>query len=125
MSDLKEENQDIQEVLIEESMRGSYLDYSMSVIVGRALPDARDGLKPVHRRILYSMKDLNLTSKTPYKKSARICRGRDRVLYQANMGDYKLILIDCLLGPGIGLQALFFQLEISLHLVGTKGTLGS
>ena len=52
MSDLINENQDIQEVLIEDSMRGSYLDYSMSVIVGRALPDARDGLKPVHRRIL-------------------------------------------------------------------------
>ncbi len=44
----------------------------MSVIVGRALPDARDGLKPVHRRILYAMRDLNLGSKTPYKKSARI-----------------------------------------------------
>jgi len=72
MSDLIGENQDIQEVLIEDSMRGSYLDYSMSVIVGRALPDARDGLKPVHRRILYSMKDLNIGFRTPYKKSARI-----------------------------------------------------
>ncbi len=72
MSDLIEENQDIKEVLIEDSMRGSYLDYSMSVIVGRALPDARDGLKPVHRRILYSMKDLNIGYRTPYKKSARI-----------------------------------------------------
>ncbi len=67
-----EKVEDIQEVLIEDSMKGSYLDYSMSVIVGRALPDARDGLKPVHRRILYAMKDLNLGSKTPYKKSARI-----------------------------------------------------
>ena len=65
-------NQDIQEVLIEDSMKGSYLDYSMSVIVGRALPDARDGLKPVHRRILYTMNDLNLSHKSPYKKSARI-----------------------------------------------------
>ncbi len=64
--------QDIKEVLIEESMKGSYLDYSMSVIVGRALPDARDGLKPVHRRILYAMSDLNLSHKSPYKKSARI-----------------------------------------------------
>ena len=65
MSDLINENQDIQEVLIEDSMRGSYLDYSMSVIVGRALPDARDGLKPVHRRILYAMSDLNLSHRTP------------------------------------------------------------
>ncbi len=72
MSDLFEQNQDIQEVKIEESMKGSYLDYSMSVIVGRALPDARDGLKPVHRRILYSMNELNLTHRSPYKKSARI-----------------------------------------------------
>jgi DNA gyrase subunit A len=72
MSHLINENQDIQEVLIEDSMRGSYLDYSMSVIVGRALPDARDGLKPVHRRILYAMSDLNLSHRTPYKKSARI-----------------------------------------------------
>jgi DNA gyrase subunit A len=67
-----ENRQDIQEVAIEDSMKSSYLDYSMSVIVGRALPDARDGLKPVHRRILYAMRDLNLGSKTPYKKSARI-----------------------------------------------------
>ena len=72
MSDLFEENQDIQEVKIEESMRGSYLDYSMSVIVGRALPDARDGLKPVHRRILFAMNELNLTHRAAYKKSARI-----------------------------------------------------
>ena len=47
-------------VYIEEEMKNSYLSYSMSVIVGRALPDVRDGLKPVHRRILYAMKDLNL-----------------------------------------------------------------
>jgi len=72
MSDLFEENQDIQEVKIEDSMRGSYLDYSMSVIVGRALPDARDGLKPVHRRILFAMNELNLSHRAPYKKSARI-----------------------------------------------------
>jgi DNA gyrase subunit A len=69
---MSKQNQDIQEVRIEDSMKGSYLDYSMSVIIGRALPDARDGLKPVHRRILYSMKDLNIGSRTPYKKSARI-----------------------------------------------------
>ena len=72
MSNLFEENQDIQEVKIEDSMRGSYLDYSMSVIVGRALPDARDGLKPVHRRILFAMNELNLSHRAPYKKSARI-----------------------------------------------------
>ncbi|MDO8675300.1 MAG: DNA gyrase subunit A [Candidatus Omnitrophota bacterium] len=59
-------------VYIEEEMKKSYLAYSMSVIVGRALPDVRDGLKPVHRRILYAMKDLNLEHNKPYKKSARI-----------------------------------------------------
>ncbi len=57
---------------IEEEMRKSYLDYSMSVIVGRALPDVRDGLKPVHRRVLYAMQDLSNTHARPYKKSARI-----------------------------------------------------
>jgi DNA gyrase subunit A len=72
MADLFEEKQHTEEVLIEESMRSSYLDYSMSVIIGRALPDARDGLKPVHRRILYAMNDLNLSHRAPYKKSARI-----------------------------------------------------
>ena len=66
------ENSDIIEVKIEESIKKSYLDYSMSVIIGRALPDARDGLKPVHRRILYAMNELNLNSRAPYKKSARI-----------------------------------------------------
>ncbi|MDE2221683.1 MAG: DNA gyrase subunit A [Candidatus Omnitrophica bacterium] len=59
-------------VYIEEEMKNSYLSYSMSVIVGRALPDVRDGLKPVHRRILYAMKELNLEHNKPYKKSARI-----------------------------------------------------
>ena len=66
------ENQDIINVNIEDSVKASYLDYSMSVIIGRALPDAKDGLKPVHRRILYAMHDLNVTSKAAYKKSARI-----------------------------------------------------
>ncbi len=66
------ENQDIIDINIEDSVKASYLDYSMSVIIGRALPDARDGLKPVHRRILYAMHDLNITSKSSYKKSARI-----------------------------------------------------
>lgn len=59
-------------VYIEEEMKKSYLAYSMSVIVGRALPDARDGLKPVHRRILFAMKELSLEYPKPYKKSARI-----------------------------------------------------
>jgi DNA gyrase subunit A len=59
-------------VKIEEEMRRSYIDYAMSVIVGRALPDARDGLKPVHRRILYAMHELGTTHNKPYKKSARI-----------------------------------------------------
>jgi len=72
MSDLFEDSQNTQEVLIEDSMKASYLDYSMSVIIGRALPDARDGLKPVHRRILYAMNDLHLSHRSPYKKSARI-----------------------------------------------------
>ena len=62
----------IRTVNINEEMRGSYLDYAMSVIVARALPDARDGLKPVHRRILYAMFDMGLRSNSSYKKSARI-----------------------------------------------------
>ncbi|MBL1352780.1 MAG: DNA gyrase subunit A [Zetaproteobacteria bacterium] len=59
-------------ILIEDEMKRSYLDYAMSVIIGRALPDARDGLKPVHRRILYAMQDLGCTHDKPYKKSARV-----------------------------------------------------
>lgn len=59
-------------VKIEEEMKHSYLDYAMSVIVGRALPDVRDGLKPVHRRILYAMSGLGMTPDKPYKKSARL-----------------------------------------------------
>jgi DNA gyrase subunit A len=58
--------------VVEEEIKRSYLDYSMSVIVGRALPDARDGLKPVHRRVLYAMYDLGMLSNKPFKKSARI-----------------------------------------------------
>ena len=67
-----EENKRILPIEIAEEMKKSYIDYSMSVIVGRALPDVRDGLKPVHRRILYSMNELNLTPDKPYRKSARI-----------------------------------------------------
>jgi len=57
---------------IEDEMKGSYIDYSMSVIVARALPDVRDGLKPVHRRVLFGMNELGLASNRPYKKSARV-----------------------------------------------------
>src|SRR6185503_11781266 len=57
---------------MEDEMRQSYLDYAMSVIIGRALPDVRDGLKPVHRRVLYAMNELSNTFNRPYKKSARI-----------------------------------------------------
>ena len=57
---------------IEDEMKSAYIDYSMSVIVSRALPDVRDGLKPVHRRVLYGMYDLGVTSRTAHKKSARI-----------------------------------------------------
>ncbi len=71
MSDLLNQEH-ITDINIENSIKGSYLDYSMSVIIGRALPDAKDGLKPVHRRILYAMSELHLSPKTPYKKSARI-----------------------------------------------------
>ncbi|MEO6196835.1 MAG: DNA gyrase subunit A, partial [Dehalococcoidia bacterium] len=59
-------------IKIEEEMRSAYLDYAMSVIVSRALPDVRDGLKPVQRRILYGMQDMNLNPGSSYKKSARI-----------------------------------------------------
>jgi DNA gyrase subunit A len=62
----------IQQVDIDGQMRTAYLDYAMSVIVSRAIPDARDGLKPVHRRILYAMYDMGIRANTPYKKSARI-----------------------------------------------------
>jgi DNA gyrase subunit A len=66
------DNNRIIPVNIEEQMKTAYIDYSMSVIVGRALPDVRDGLKPVHRRILYAMNELGLNYNKPYKKSARI-----------------------------------------------------
>ena len=57
---------------IEDEMRRSYLDYAMSVIIGRALPDVRDGFKPVHRRVLYAMHEAGNTHEKPYKKAARI-----------------------------------------------------
>jgi len=70
MADLAKE---ITPVSIEDELKQSYLDYAMSIIVGRALPDARDGLKPVHRRVLYAMKELGNDWNKPYKKSARVC----------------------------------------------------
>ncbi len=73
------ENEKIIPVCIEDEMKGSYLSYAMSVIVGRALPDVKDGLKPVHRRILFAMHELSLDHTKPYKKSARIvgeCLGK-------------------------------------------------
>ncbi len=63
---------DIAPITIEEEMRRSYLDYAMSVIMSRALPDARDGLKPVHRRILFSMSEQGYDFNKPYRKSARV-----------------------------------------------------
>ena len=65
-------NEKIIPIHIEEEMKDSYINYAMSVIIGRALPDVRDGLKPVHRRILYAMKDVGITHNKAYKKSARI-----------------------------------------------------
>ena len=62
----------VRPINIEEEMKSSYLDYAMSVIVSRALPDVRDGLKPVHRRILYAMNEMGMRHNTPHKKSARI-----------------------------------------------------
>ncbi|MEP6750961.1 MAG: DNA gyrase subunit A, partial [Bacteroidota bacterium] len=67
-----QDNNRIIPVNIEEQMKTAYIDYSMSVIIGRALPDVRDGLKPVHRRVLYAMNELGNNSNKPYKKSARI-----------------------------------------------------
>src|SRR3989442_5153756 len=81
----------IQPVNIEEEMRRSYLDYAMSVIIGRALPDVRDGLKPVHRRILYAMHDMGILHNRKYVKCAKVvgeCLGKyhqhgDSALYDA------------------------------------------
>ncbi|EDO7889636.1 DNA gyrase subunit A [Campylobacter coli] len=72
MENIFNKDSDIELIDIENSIKSSYLDYSMSVIIGRALPDARDGLKPVHRRILYAMNELGVGSRSAYKKSARI-----------------------------------------------------
>ena len=66
------EGEKILRINIEEEMKSAYIDYSMSVIVSRALPDVRDGMKPVHRRVLFGMSELGVYSNRPYKKSARI-----------------------------------------------------
>ena len=66
------EGEKILRINIEEEMKSAYIDYSMSVIVSRALPDVRDGLKPVHRRVLFGMRELGVLSNRSYKKSARI-----------------------------------------------------
>ena len=70
--DLENTNGKVLPVYIDEEMKKSYIDYAMSVIIQRALPDVRDGLKPVHRRILYAMQEAGMTPSKPYKKSARI-----------------------------------------------------
>ena len=62
----------LRNVKIEDEMKNCYIDYAMSVIIGRALPDVRDGLKPVHRRILYAMHQMGMTPDKPFRKSARI-----------------------------------------------------
>ena len=66
----------VRPVAIEDEMRSAYIDYAMSVIVSRALPDVRDGLKPVHRRILYTMHEMGLTSAASYRKCAARSTGR-------------------------------------------------
>src|SRR5262245_14521094 len=71
-SDMNEIAREVLPVNLEDEMRQSYLDYAMSVIVGRALPDVRDGLKPVHRRILHAMRELGNDYNKAYKKSARV-----------------------------------------------------
>ncbi len=74
MSDdiIQDEPIHIDSILIEDEMKQSYLAYSMSMITSRALPDVRDGLKPVHRRVLYAMNELNLSHNRAHKKSARV-----------------------------------------------------
>lgn len=69
---IREQVNKAERVSLEEEMRRSYLDYAMSVIMGRALPDVRDGLKPVHRRVLFAMHELNNTYNSAHKKSARV-----------------------------------------------------
>ena len=81
-----QETDRIKQVNIEEEMKSSYIDYSMSVIVSRALPDVRDGFKPVHRRILYGMMDMGITHDKATKKSAAIVGVRCFGAYGAALG---------------------------------------
>ena len=84
MNDLLDNSQ-IKNIKIADTLQSSYLDYSMSVIIGRALPDVRDGLKPVHRRILYAMRQLNLSPTGKHRKCAKIsnsCIGWRRLLFR-------------------------------------------
>ena len=69
---IEDKNQNIIPINIEDEMKGAYIDYSMSVIVSRALPDVRDGVKPVHRRVLFGMLGLGVSYNKSFKKSARI-----------------------------------------------------
>ena len=99
-----DEPSDLMQISVEEEMRSSYLDYAMSVIVNRALPDVRDGLKPVHRRILYAMKENGYDSSKPFRKSARIVgdvMGKyhphgDQAIYDAMVRMLKIFLCGCL-----------------------------
>ena len=77
---LNDSNRNHIPVNIEDEMKKSYLDYAMSVIIGRALPDVRDGLKPVHRRILFGMSELGLNYNRPTRKSAKIVGDRKSVV---------------------------------------------
>src|SRR4030043_2224081 len=103
-------DQRISQVYIEDEIKASYLDYAMSVIVGRALPDVRDGLKPVQRRILYAMNELGMLSNRPYKKSARIVGevlGKyhphgDMAVYEAMVRMGQDFSLRCLLVEGRG-----------------------
>ena len=89
-------------ISLEEEMRRSYLDYAMSVIVGRALPDARDGLKPVHRRVLFAMHELNNDWNRPYKKSARIVGDVIPARRGVGRDDDHPMLGRGRIGPGLG-----------------------
>ena len=101
---------EVLQVNIEEEMKQSYLDYAMSVIVGRALPDVRDGLKPVHRRILHAMQELGLHWNRPFKKSARVCgdtTGKyhphgDQAVYEALVRLAQTFSMRCVLVDGQG-----------------------
>ena len=99
------ENDNVNRVDLDQQMRMAYLDYAMSVIVSRALPDARDGLKPVHRRILFAMQDMGVRSTGPHKKSARIVldvkksfAADDWTTFSSSSGDGRIVVLD----PGHG-----------------------